>query len=65
MFICFIRSFIESVARRIAVLTNDRETTKVITELERLTLSQLIQFFHTCRDKYMHSKIEPGIYKVN
>lgn len=51
----------EGVARKIARLTQGREDIKVILELERVTLSQLIQFFHTCRDKYMHSKIEPGM----
>ncbi|PSN52693.1 DNA-directed RNA polymerase III subunit 1 [Blattella germanica] len=32
----------------------------VVLQLERLTVSQLVEFFHTCRDKYMRSKIEPG-----
>lgn len=55
-----LKEFMEGVARKIARLTQGRENIKVISELERVTLSQLIQFFHTCRDKYMHSKIEPG-----
>lgn len=50
----------EGIARKIAWLTEGREDLQVIKELERVTLSQLIQFFHTCRDKYMHAKIEPG-----
>jgi hypothetical protein len=32
----------------------------IVLQLERLTVSQLVEFFHTCRDKYMRSKIEPG-----
>jgi hypothetical protein len=32
----------------------------VVLQLERLTVSQLVEFFHTCREKYMRSKMEPG-----
>jgi hypothetical protein len=32
----------------------------VVLQLERLTVSQLVDFFHTCRDKYMRAKMEPG-----
>lgn len=49
-----------SVARRLAHQTQGREEMKVVQELERLTVSQLIQFFHACQTKYMNAKIEPG-----
>lgn len=29
-------------------------------QLERLTVSQLVEFIHTCKEKYMRAKIEPG-----
>ena len=32
----------------------------VIFELERITLSQLVEFIHTCIEKYMRAVIEPG-----
>lgn len=38
----------------------DTEPLPIITQVERLTVTQLVEFFHCCRDKYMRSKIEPG-----
>lgn len=32
----------------------------MILQLERLTVSQLVEFIHTCKEKYMRAKIEPG-----
>ncbi|XP_067008979.2 DNA-directed RNA polymerase III subunit RPC1 isoform X1 [Anabrus simplex] len=61
-----LRTFMESFARRVARLRHklglDDETpvAPVILQLERFTLSQLVEFFHTCREKYMRAKIEPG-----
>jgi hypothetical protein len=49
------------VARRLVHQTQGREDVKVVKELERLTVSQLVQFFDTCQTKYMNSKIEPGL----
>lgn len=54
------REFMYEVARRLAHQTQDRESMKVVQELERITVSQLIQFFHTCQTKYIKAKIEPG-----
>lgn len=56
----------EGFARRVARLRHHfgvSDTSffpSVVLQLERLTVSQLVDFFHTCRDKYMRSKIEPG-----
>jgi hypothetical protein len=56
----------ESFARRVARLhhrygVGDKSVLPpVVLQLERLTVSQLVEFFHTCRDKYMRSKMEPG-----
>jgi hypothetical protein len=56
----------ESFARRVARLRHRYGVDDtpvfppVVLQLERLTVSQLVEFFHTCRDKYMRSKIEPG-----
>ncbi|KAG8300593.1 DNA-directed RNA polymerase III subunit RPC1 [Homalodisca vitripennis] len=55
-----LRDFMYGVARRMAQQRQDREDIKVVQELERITVSQLIQFFHTCQTKYMNAKIEPG-----
>ncbi|XP_049812819.1 DNA-directed RNA polymerase III subunit RPC1 [Schistocerca nitens] len=62
-----LRKFMESFARRTARLRHkmgvgatDQTVPPVIMQLERLTLTQLVEFFHTCRDKYMRAKIEPG-----
>lgn len=32
----------------------------MVLQLERLTVSQLVEFIHTCKEKYMKAKIEPG-----
>lgn len=53
-----------SVARRMAHQTQGQEQVKVVQELERVTVSQLIQFFHTCQTKFIKAKIEPGEYSV-
>lgn len=63
-----LREFSESVARRIArfrhkySIEDDTNGTvaPVLLEPERITISQLVEFFHTCREKYMRAKIEPG-----
>ncbi|KDR18934.1 DNA-directed RNA polymerase III subunit RPC1 isoform X1 [Zootermopsis nevadensis] len=61
-----LRLFMEGFARRVARLRHHfgvGDTSffpSVVLQLERLTVSQLVDFFHTCRDKYMRSKIEPG-----
>lgn len=63
-----LREFSESVARKIARfrhkygITDDSSGNfpNVLLEPERITISQLVDFFHTCREKYMRAKIEPG-----
>ncbi|XP_008558065.1 DNA-directed RNA polymerase III subunit RPC1 [Microplitis demolitor] len=32
----------------------------VTKQLDRITVSQLVEFIHTCKEKFMHAKIEPG-----
>ncbi|XP_046382382.1 DNA-directed RNA polymerase III subunit RPC1 [Ischnura elegans] len=59
-------SFVKSYARRVVVthqqfgLDNKKNPTKVEKQLERLTFSQMLEFFDVCREKFMRSKIEPG-----
>ncbi|XP_076289845.1 DNA-directed RNA polymerase III subunit RPC1-like [Lasioglossum baleicum] len=54
-------TFLKSVARKIARLRhNAPQNVPVILQLERLTVSQLVEFIHTCKEKYMRAKIEPG-----
>uniref|UniRef100_A0A146LPV0 DNA-directed RNA polymerase subunit n=1 Tax=Lygus hesperus TaxID=30085 RepID=A0A146LPV0_LYGHE len=36
------------------------QTCPILYELERITLSQLINFFQSCREKYLNARIEPG-----
>ncbi|KAJ9598140.1 hypothetical protein L9F63_026756, partial [Diploptera punctata] len=61
-----LKTFTEDFARRVSRLRpcigieKTSPLPPVFLQLERLTVSQLVEFFHTCRDKYMRSKIEPG-----
>ncbi|KAL1139349.1 hypothetical protein AAG570_006333 [Ranatra chinensis] len=57
-----LRGFVEGRAKRITEVQSGWQNSScpILKELERITLSQLIHFFHTCREKYMNSKIEPG-----
>jgi len=61
-----IRLYMDNVATRVDKLRErqsagkSRTPTKVELELERLTLSQLVEFFETCREKFIQAKIEPG-----
>jgi hypothetical protein len=56
----------ESCARHVArlrhryALGDTQALPPIVLQLERLTVSQLVEFFHTCRDKYMRAKMEPG-----
>lgn len=48
-------------ARKIAHYRQNIESNSpVVLQLERLTVSQLVEFIHTCKEKYMRAKIEPG-----
>ncbi|XP_035735078.1 DNA-directed RNA polymerase III subunit RPC1-like isoform X1 [Vespa mandarinia] len=54
-------TFLKSVARKIArYRQNIKTNSPVLSHLERLTVSQLVEFIHTCKEKYMRAKIEPG-----
>ncbi|KAJ1529329.1 hypothetical protein ONE63_006119 [Megalurothrips usitatus] len=61
-----LRDFCETVARKIARfrhkygIADDLSFDPVLSEPERVTIGQLVEFFHTCREKYMRAKIEPG-----
>lgn len=55
-------TFLKSIAWRITRLRHNLkpDAKKVGQQLERLTISQLVEFIHTCKEKYMRAKIEPG-----
>ncbi|XP_063217430.1 DNA-directed RNA polymerase III subunit RPC1 [Bacillus rossius redtenbacheri] len=58
-----LRTFTESFASRLTGLRKRFGLTTlppVALQVERLTVSQLVEFLHTCREKYMKAKIEPG-----
>ncbi|KAL0272113.1 UNVERIFIED_CONTAM: hypothetical protein PYX00_005208 [Menopon gallinae] len=40
--------------------SNLSEIPKVIVQTDRLTVSQIVEFFHVCREKYLHAVIEAG-----
>ncbi|XP_012263608.2 DNA-directed RNA polymerase III subunit RPC1 [Athalia rosae] len=53
--------FMKSVAHRIVrVRQNISSESSAVQQLERLTVSQLVEFMQTCKEKYMRAKIEPG-----
>lgn len=61
MFFTFYSTFLKTVARKIARLRHNAPAdVAVILQLERLTVSQIVEFIHTCKEKYMRAKIEPG-----
>ncbi|XP_072757329.1 DNA-directed RNA polymerase III subunit RPC1-like [Anoplolepis gracilipes] len=54
-------AFLKTVARKIAhYRQNIKSKSSVVLQLERLTVSQLVEFIHTCKEKYMRAIIEPG-----
>ncbi|EZA62907.1 DNA-directed RNA polymerase III subunit RPC1 [Ooceraea biroi] len=54
-------AFLKSMARKIVRYRQNVKTdSSVTTQLERLTVSQLVEFIHTCKEKYMKAIIEPG-----
>ena len=38
---------------------------KISLKIEKITVSQLVEFLITCRDKYMKAIIEPGNFIYN
>ncbi|XP_019885205.1 DNA-directed RNA polymerase III subunit RPC1 isoform X2 [Camponotus floridanus] len=53
--------FMKTVAQKIAhYRQNIKSKASVVLQLERLTVSQLVEFIHTCKEKYMRAVIEPG-----
>jgi len=61
-----LREFVASVARRVAKvhtafdLNNKKKWSPVEKHLERLTISQMVEFVELCKDKYMKAAMEPG-----
>ncbi|XP_043285852.1 DNA-directed RNA polymerase III subunit RPC1 [Venturia canescens] len=54
-------TFLKTISRKITRLRQNISTkSRVGMQLERLTVSQLVEFIHTCKEKYMRAKIEPG-----
>ncbi|CAL1677654.1 unnamed protein product [Lasius platythorax] len=54
-------AFLKTVARKIArYRQNIKSKSSVVLQLERFTVSQLVEFIHTCKEKYMRAVIEPG-----
>ena len=50
-----------SVAKKVGkIRQNMVNKSPVKLELERLTLSQLVEFMDTCKEKYMRATVEPG-----
>lgn len=61
MDLLFRSEFMETVALKIErYRKNMNSELPVILQLERLTVSQLVEFIHTCKEKYMKAVIEPG-----
>lgn len=53
--------FLRSIARKIIrYRQNLQPNSSIALQLERFTLSQLVEFIHTCKEKYMRANIEPG-----
>ncbi|XP_014213946.1 DNA-directed RNA polymerase III subunit RPC1 [Copidosoma floridanum] len=53
--------FLKSVAIRIARIRKNLDASITVNKyVERLTVNQLAAFIHTCKEKYMRAKIEPG-----
>lgn len=56
-----LKAFLKTISRKITRLRQNVPTkSRVVLQLERLTVSQLVEFIHTCKEKYMRAKIEPG-----
>ncbi|XP_034935802.1 DNA-directed RNA polymerase III subunit RPC1 [Chelonus insularis] len=54
-------TFLKSISRKITRLRHNLSAKlPVVQQLERLTVSQLVEFIHTCKEKFMRAKIEPG-----
>ena len=61
LFFSFYREFMTSVAKKVGkIRLNMTNKIPVKLELERLTLSQLVKFIHTCKEKFMRAAVEPG-----
>jgi len=57
----FCSTFLKSMARKIARYQQNIKTDSVVVkQLERLTISQLVEFIHTCKERYIKSIVEPG-----
>ncbi|KAL7303100.1 hypothetical protein TKK_0004313 [Trichogramma kaykai] len=56
----FLRSTAVRVAKMRQNLNKPGHEAPVYRHVERLTVSQLVDFIHTCKEKYMRARIEPG-----
>ena len=53
--------YLKTISRKITrIRQNPAYKRGVGLQLERLTVSQLVEFIHTCKEKFMRAKIEPG-----
>lgn len=63
-----LKKFMDGVAFKMATIrekmgygdVNLPSIPSVIVQVERMTVSQIVEFFHTCREKYLRAKIEAG-----
>ncbi|KAL7286577.1 hypothetical protein TKK_0019204 [Trichogramma kaykai] len=56
-----IKQFLKATAIRVSKMRHNlKGDAPVYRHIERLTVSQLVEFVQTCKDKYMKAKIEPG-----
>lgn len=63
-----LKRFMDGVARKIALSRqnlgyNEKNLSampKAVMEIERLTVTQIVEFFHICRSKYLRAMIEAG-----
>lgn len=55
------RNFLKTVSNKVRLLrARYAMCGTIVHQLERLTLTQLVQFIRTCHDKYQRSIMEPG-----
>nr|XP_018912364.1 PREDICTED: DNA-directed RNA polymerase III subunit RPC1 [Bemisia tabaci] len=60
VFIEELRKFMTDFVSRTPEYEKLRKEMTVFKEVQRLTMTQLVKFIKTCRDKYIRAKIEPG-----
>ncbi|KAK0182168.1 hypothetical protein PV327_000331 [Microctonus hyperodae] len=54
-------TFMKGIARKMSENRSKLPAeSKITQQIERITVSQLVEFIHTCKEKFMRAKIEPG-----